>query len=77
MDGTFQTDMSTNMITSFIKYQLDNMPKWEVESIAVTGYNSSNYTYSMGMRYKLYVMEPDYNSVEKAKKKMNEVLNEN
>ena len=77
LDGTFQTDMSTNMITSFIKYQLDNMPKWEVESIAVTGYNSSNYTYSMGMRYKLYVMEPDYNSVEKAKKKMNEVLNEN
>ena len=77
LDGTFQTDMSTNMITSFIKYQLENMPKWEVESIAVTGYNSSNYTYSMGMRYKLYVMEPDYNSVEKAKKKMNEVLNEN
>ena len=77
LDGTFQTDMSTEMITSFIKYQLDEMPKWKVESIAVTGYNSSNYTYSMGTRYKLYVMEPDYNSVEKAKKKINEVLNEN
>ena len=77
LDGTFQTDMSTEMITSFIKYQLNEMPKWKVESIAVTGYNSSNYTYSMGTRYKLYVMEPDYNSVEKAKKKINEVLNEN
>jgi len=77
LDGSFQTDMSTNMITSFIKYQLDEMPKWRVESIAVTGYNSSNYTYSMGVNYKLYVMEPDYNSVNEAKAKIKEVLNEN
>ncbi len=77
LDGTFQTDMSTNMITSFIKEQLSEMPKWQIDSIAVTGYNSSNYTYSMGSRLKLYVMEPDYNSVEKAKKKITEVLNEN
>ncbi len=77
LDGTFQTDMSTSMITSFIKEQLNEMPKWQIDSIAVTGYNSSNYTYSMGSRLKLYVMEPDYNSVEKAKKKIIEVLNEN
>lgn len=77
LDSTFQTDMSTNMITSFIKEQLNEMPKWQIDSIAVTGYNSSNYTYSMGSRLKLYVMEPDYNSVEKAKKKIIEVLNEN
>lgn len=77
LDGTFQTDMSTSMITSFIKEQLSEMPKWQIDSIAVTGYNSSNYTYSMGSRLKLYVMEPDYNSVEKAKKKIIEVLNEN
>ena len=69
--------MSTNMITSFIKEQLNEMPKWQIDSIAVTGYNSSNYTYSMGSRLKLYVMEPNYNSVEKAKKKIIEVLNEN
>lgn len=77
LDGTFQTDMSTSMIMSFIKEQLNEMPKWQIDSIAVTGYNSSNYTYSMGSRLKLYVMEPDYNSVEKAKKKIIEVLNEN
>lgn len=77
LDGTFQTDMSTSMITSFIKEQLNEMPKWQIDSIAVTGYNSSKYTYSMGSRLKLYVMEPDYNSVEKAKKKITEVLNEN
>lgn len=76
LDGSFQTDISTSSITSFIKYQLDKMPSWNVESTAVTGYNSYNYIYSMGYNYKLYVMEPDYNSVEKVKEKINEVLNE-
>ena len=76
LDGSFQTDISTSSITSFIKYQLDKMPSWNIESTAVTGYNSYNYTYSMGYNYKLYVMEPDYNSVEKVKEKINEVLNE-
>lgn len=76
LDGSFQTDISTSSITSFIKYQLDKMPSWNIESTAVTGYNSYNYTYSMGYNYKLYVMEPDYNSVEKAKEKIKEVLNE-
>lgn len=76
LDGSFQTDISTSSITSFIKYQLDKMPSWNIESTAVTGYNSYNYTYSMGYNYKLYVMEPDYNSVEKVKEKINKVLNE-
>lgn len=76
LDGSFQTDISTSNITSFIKYQLDKMPSWKVESIAVSGYNSYNYTYSMGSNYKLYVMEPDYDSIETVKEKINEVLNE-
>lgn len=76
LDGSFQTDIETSTITSFIKYQLDKMPSWEVETTAVTGYGSYNYTYSMGTGYKLYVMEPDYNSIASVKKKINEVLNE-
>ena len=76
LDGSFQTDISTSGITSFIKYQLDKMPSWKVESIAVSGCNSYNYTYSMGYNYKLYVMEPDYDSIETAKEKIKEVLNE-
>lgn len=76
LNGSFQTDISTNTITSFIKYQLNKMPDWTVESIAVTGTGSSNYTYSMGMNYLLYVMEPDYESVNEAKAKITEVLNE-
>lgn len=76
LDGSFQTDMNMSMVTSFIKYQLNKMPSWNVESIAVTGYNSMNYTRSMGTGRKLYVMEPDYNSVNKAKTRIKEVLEE-
>ena len=53
------------------------MPKWEINSIAVDGYNSSNYTYSMGSNRKLYVMEPNLDSVNKAKEKIKGVLDEN
>ena len=73
---SFQTDMDINFITTFIKNQISNMPNWDVESIGVTGYNSSNYTYSMGYNHLLYVMEPNYESVKKAQKKIGEVLNE-
>lgn len=76
LDKSFQTDIDTKTITSFIKYQLDKMPTWEIESIAAYGYNSYNYTYSMGYNYKLYVMEPDYNSINKVKNKIIETLNE-
>lgn len=76
MDGSFQTNLPTPMLTSFIKYQLDEMPVWNVESIAVTGQNSMDYTYSMGTSQKLYVMEPDYSSVTNAISKIKAVYNE-
>ena len=76
LNGSFETDMPIDLITMFIKSQLNDMAKWEIESIAVTGYNSSNYTYSMGTKYKLYVMEPNWNSVNSAKDKIKEVINE-
>lgn len=77
LSGTFQTNLSTKDITSLIRYQLDEMPKWTIESTAVTGRGSSNYTYSMGTKYLLYVMEPNIASVNVAKNKIEEVLNEN
>lgn len=76
LDGSFQTDMDTSLITSFIKYQLDKMPTWKVDSISVNGYSSWNYTYSMGYNYYLWVMEPDWNSVNEVKNKILEVLSE-
>lgn len=76
LNGSFNTDMSTSEITSFIKYQLDKMPSWKIDTFAVTGSGSMDYTYSMGSKYKLYVMEPNMNTVNTAKAKINEVLNE-
>ena len=74
--GSFQTDMSISEITSFIRYQIDKMPKWKIDSYAVVGVGSKNYTYSMGMNYLLYVMEPNMSSVNTAKEKIRGVLNE-
>lgn len=76
LNGSFQTDMPMEEITSFIKYQIDKMPSWNIESIAVTGTGAMEPTYSMGSKLKLYVMNPNMDSVNKAKQKINEVLNE-
>ena len=77
LDGSFQTDIDTSSITSFIRYQIDKNPSWNVETIQANGFNSWGYTYSMGYNYYLWVMEPDWDSVNLIKNKISEVLNEN
>lgn len=61
-----QTNMNYDDMTSLIRNQLTDMTKWTVESTAVDGIDSHNYTYSMG-NMKLYVMEPNQISVDTAK----------
>ena len=73
LDGSFQTNMNMNSITSLVKKQIDGMPKWNITSQSVNGTDSSNYTYSYPNQ-KLYVMVPDMTTVETAKTKINEVL---
>ncbi len=65
LGSLYITDIPKDVITNLIKYQIDKMPSWKIESQAVDGYNSSKQTYSMPGS-ELYVMEPDYNSVNKA-----------
>lgn len=77
LDGTFQTNMPTNTITNFIKYQLNVMPEWDISSISVSGSDASEYTYSYGTKQKLYVMVPYENEVNEAKTKIAEILNGN
>lgn len=72
LSGTFQTNMQFEDITSFIKNQINNNISWDIESISLDGYDSSNYTYSYSGS-KLYVMEPNHNTVENAKNKILEV----
>ncbi len=76
LDGSFQSSMPMDLITDFIKYQIANMPSWDIESIHVTGYDRSDYTYS-APTHKAYVMEPNMNSVNKAITQIKEVLEEN
>lgn len=73
LEGSFQTNVSTDMITKFIKEQIDKMPKWEIEQIAASGSDAREYTYSYGTNQKLYVMIPYEEDVENIKKRIDEI----
>ena len=75
MSGTFETNLSEDEILSLIRYQLDKMPSWKTESIVLDGYgdNLETYSYPNG---KLSVMIPNEESVEKAKQRIQEFLEE-
>ena len=73
LEKSIQTNVDKNLINGFINLQVKNGFNWSIESIQVTGYDSGNYTYSYPGQY-LYVMEPDYDTVNNAKNKINEYL---
>lgn len=75
MSKSFVTNMSEEDILSLAKMQLNDNPKWTVEVQNATGTDASNVTYSAG-KTKLYVMNPDEDSVTSAKLKLNEILEE-
>ena len=72
LEGTFQTNMSTDKITDIIKKQIDEMAAWNVTSISLDGANGREYTYSYSGQ-QLYVMIPDETTIENAKTKIAEV----
>lgn len=74
---SFETDISREDISTFVKNQLANHPKWQVESISVDGVGSYQGTYSMGVNRPLYVMIPNNDSVLRATKKINQYLEDN
>ena len=74
LKGKFQTNMSSNKITSLLKMQLNDMSSWNVSTYNLQGVNSSNYTYSGG-NTKLFVMEPILGSIEEAHNLINDVKN--
>lgn len=73
LEGAFETNMKTKKITKFVKYQMEESPKWNIESISADGSNGSNYTYSMPNK-KSYVMYPDQDSIEKVKENIQRIL---
>ena len=71
---SFETSLTRDDISSFIRMQLNDGKKWTVESIAVDGTGSMQGTYSMGANRPLYVMIPNTDSVNNATAKINEYL---
>ena len=73
--GSIDTNMTTSEITSLIKMQINDMSPWDIETNNVVGTGTMKTTYT----YKstpLYVMIPDYDSVEAAKEKIRQVMEE-
>lgn len=75
LDGSFQTNLNTDEIYALIGMQLENMKSWDIASISLNGFDSSDYTYSYRGQ-KLYVMEPDQKTVESAKQKISNIMTE-
>lgn len=76
LQDSFQTNIDKKMFNGFINLQVKNNYNWQVESIQANGYDSGNYTYSYPGQY-LYVMEPDYNSLNNAKNRIKELYESN
>ena len=71
---SFQTNMPKKDIKALVKYQLNETPNWKVVSTSVTGTGRSDVTYSVP-NSRAYVMDPDENSVNEAKKLLQKILN--
>ena len=76
MESSVQTNIDKKLINGFINLQVSKDLNWKFESISANGYDSSNYTYSYPGQL-LYVMEPDYNSLNTAKSKIKEIIDNN
>lgn len=74
LSNSFQTNMSHNDMKQFIKFQLNGMPTWNINSISVDGNGSKGQCYSMPGR-NLYVMIPDEKTVSMAHKYISGIIN--
>ncbi len=75
LEGTFETSMTYEEMTDIFKMQISKRTDWQIESISLDGTGSMQPTYSMGNR-NLYVMIPDEATINTAKEKLDEYLEE-
>lgn len=66
VSGSFETSMTKEQIASLVKMQLSDMARWNVTSYTVDGHSMYAETFSLPGT-ELYVIEPDYATVETAK----------
>lgn len=74
VSNSIVTNIPTDRLTSLIKMQLSKNYDWTITSNSLEGENASNYTYSTPTQ-KVYVMEPDEESVEEAKALIESIIN--
>ena len=72
LKGKFVTNISDEDITKLIKMQLKNNSSWTIKSISVNGTDAMDYVYSYN-KTKLYVMKPNYETVNNAKEQIKKV----
>ena len=73
MNGSFNTNISSDDIKALIKMQLSDMSSWKTESYNINGSGSLTKTFSYPNQ-NLYVMVPDENTVATAKEKLSKNL---
>lgn len=73
LGSSFQTNMPQDKIYSLVNMQLDKMPNWNISNYSLNGTDGRNYTYSYSGS-KLYVMNPDYTTVVKARELIDEIM---
>lgn len=71
---SFETSLTRQEITDFIRLQLQEQPKWQTKSIAINGTGAMLPTYSMGANLPLYVMIPYQSTVTNAKEQIDTYL---
>lgn len=72
-EGAFETNMSTQEITTLIKYELQAMPEWKFENYVLRGYGDMAVCASSNME--LSVVFPEDYSIQIAAEKIQAVLN--
>ncbi len=73
LESSFVTNMNMNNITDFIKMQIKDNAKWDINDYSLDGVDGYDYTYSYKSA-KSYVMLPNEETIINAKNKIKEVL---
>ena len=75
IQGSFETNMSSNDITSLIKMQLNDMSGWQImKSAIIRNCNSSSPVLSMPSAKGVYVMIPNQDSITQASNKIKQMI---
>lgn len=74
LDGKFATNMDMNEVLNLVKYEVNDLKNYHIESIQVDGYGAMGETYSYPYE-KLWIMIPYEDTINEAKTLINKSLN--